>query len=75
MADAERQSPELRGAVQALLAPVLWSLWTMEYAEPGSELHVAAIGSLVLLANAALYGGAPAAALLGARRLARPRDP
>ena len=75
VADAERQSPELRGAVRALLAPMLWSLGAMEYAEPGSELHVAGIGSLVLLANAALYGGAPAAALLGARRLARPRDP
>ena len=69
LADAQRQSPELRAAVGALLAPALWSLGAMELAEPGSEFQVAGLGILVLLANAALYAGAPAAALVCARRL------
>ena len=69
VADAQRQSPELRAAVGALLAPALWSLGAMELAEPGSEFQVAGLGILVLLANAGVYAGAPAAALVCARRL------
>lgn len=73
VADAQRQSPELRWAVGALLAPMLWSLGAMDLAEPGSELQVAGLGALVMLSNAAMYGGAPAAALIGARRAASAR--
>ena len=69
VADAQRQSPELRAAVGALLAPALWSLGAMELAEPGSEFQVAGLGILVILANAGVYAGAPAAALVCARRL------
>lgn len=69
VADAERQSPQLRAAVGMLLEPMVWSLGAMELAEPGSELQVAGLGILVILANAGVYAGAPAAALLCARRL------
>ena len=73
LADLERQSPELSGAVRAALAPMLWSLGAMEMAESGSELHVAGLGALVILANAAMYAGVPAAALVCARRAASHR--
>ena len=69
VADAERQSPQLRAAVGMLLEPMVWSLGAMELAEPGSEFQVAGLGILVILANAGVYAGAPAAALLCARRL------
>ena len=61
VADWERESPELRAAVRALLAPMLASLSIMSAAEPGSELGVAALGSLVIALNAGLYVAAPAA--------------
>ena len=68
VADLERQSPELRELARILMQPMLWSLGAMGSAEPGSELQVAGIGSLVIFANAAMYVGLPAAAAAAARR-------
>ena len=61
VADWERESPELRAAVRAIITPMLVSLSIMSAAEPGSELAVAALGSLVIALNAGLYVAAPAA--------------
>ena len=68
VADLERQSPEMRELAKILMSPMLWSLGAMALAEPGSELQVAGIGALVLSANAAMYAGLPAAALVAGRR-------
>jgi len=68
VADWERESPELRAAVRAVIAPMLASLSIMSAAEPGSELGVAALGALVIALNAGLYVGAPVAIAWRLRR-------
>lgn len=71
VADLERQNPQMRELARVLMSPMLWSLGAMDLAEPGSELGVAGIGALVLLANAAMYVGLPVAGLAAGRRALR----
>ena len=71
VADAERESPALRAAVAALLAPMLASLSLVSAADPGSPGSVLAAGALVIALNAAVYVGAPASAAWGAARARR----
>lgn len=72
VADWERQSPAFKQAVRATLAPMLWSLSALDRADPSSEAEMAAYGAAVLLANAGMYAGGPAAALaLAGRRLGK----
>ena len=76
VADLERQSPELRALVRAAAAPMVLALGIVSPAQ--TEAQFVALGVLALLANAAMYAGAPAAAVLvtkslGRRALARPR--
>ena len=68
VADWERESPELRAAIRAIITPMVASLSIMSAAEPGSELDVAALGALVIALNAGLYVGAPAAIAWRLRR-------
>ena len=69
VADLERQSPELRALVRAAAAPMVLALGIVSPAQ--TEAQFVALGVLALLANAAMYAGAPAAAVLALRR--RPR--
>ena len=69
VADLERQSPAFRDAVRAAITPMLASLSVMEGAD--SEASVIGYGALAILANLGMYAGAPAGAVIGARRLVR----
>ena len=71
VADMERESPALRGAVAAALAPMLASLSLMSVADPGSPGSVLAAGILVIALNVAAYVGAPTAAAAWAAGRAR----
>lgn len=70
VADLERQSPALKEAVRAGIAPMLATLSILGAAETDSDGEAAAHGLAALLINAALYAGAPVASVLAARRLA-----
>lgn len=70
VADLERQSPALKEAVRAGIAPMLVSLSILEAAEIDSDGEMVSHGLAVILINAALYAGAPVASVLAARRLA-----
>ena len=71
VADMERESPALRAAVAALLAPMLASLSLMSAADPGSPGSVLAAGVLVIALNTAAYVGAPAGAVWATARACR----
>jgi len=73
MADMERQSPALRSAVAAAIAPMLATLGLLEAAPIDGEALMIAYGLAVIALNAGIYAGAPALALVGARRLAARR--
>ena len=62
VADAERQNPALRHAAAAALAPMLATLHVLDFAEAGSEAHVAGLGILVIALNVAVYGSPALAA-------------
>ena len=62
VADLETQSPELRGVIRVLIAPMLSLLSIMSYAEPGSDAHVLGFGIMVIALNVGLYVAAPASA-------------
>lgn len=70
VADLERQSPALKEAVRAGIAPMLVSLSILEAAVIDSDGEMVSHGLAVILINAALYAGAPVASVLAARRLA-----
>lgn len=70
VADLERQSPALKEAVRAGIAPMLASLSILEAAEIDSDGEMVLHGLAVILINAALYAGVPVASVLAARRLA-----
>lgn len=70
VADLERQSPALKEAVRAGIAPMLVSLSILEAAEIDSDGEMVSHGLAVILINAALYAGVPVASVLAARRLA-----
>jgi len=70
VADLERQSPEIRGLVRALIAPMLHSLSIMSLSD-GGEAGTLALGSLVIALNAGMYVAAPAAAASWAWRRSR----
>ncbi len=66
VADLERQSPEFRTLVRALITPMIASLSIMSVADGESDTVL--LGSLVIALNLGLYAGAPAALALGIRR-------
>ena len=68
VADLEREHPEVRSAVRALLSPMLASLGIMSLADPGSEREVLAYGISVIALNLGMYAVAPAAAVAWAAR-------
>lgn len=70
VADLERQSPALKEAVRAGIAPMLVSLSILEAAVIDSDGEMVSHGLAVILINAALYAGVPVASVLAARRLA-----
>lgn len=72
VADLERQSPELRALVRALIAPMLHSLALMSLSG-GTEAGTVALGSLVIALNVGMYAGPPAAAASWAWRKSRRR--
>ncbi len=63
VADIERQSPEFRSVVRALITPMISSLSVMSLAEQGSESDVLALGIAVIALNIGLYVGVPIAAV------------
>ena len=67
VADMQRESPALREAVRALIAPAVHSLQLMETAQ--TEAQVLALGSAVIALNLGFYAGLPAAAVMAGRRL------
>ena len=72
VADWERQSPELRAAIRALIAPMLATLSIMSLSG-GSEAGTLALGIAVIALNAGIYVAAPAGAALAVRSAARRR--
>ncbi|MDD9843741.1 MAG: copper-binding protein [Thaumarchaeota archaeon] len=73
IADMERQSPALRSAVAAAIAPMLATLGLLEGAPIDGDASMLAYGLAVIALNAGIYAGAPALAVMGARRLAARR--
>ena len=73
VADAQRESPLLREAIRALIAPMLLYLSVMTLAEEGSEAHVVAAGSAAIALTLGTYVAAPVLAAAGAARLVRSR--
>ena len=69
VADLERQSPELRALVRAAATPMVLALGIISSAQ--TEAQFVALGVLALLANVAMYAGAPAAVVLALYK--RPR--
>ncbi|MDD9809616.1 MAG: hypothetical protein OXU25_07345, partial [Thaumarchaeota archaeon] len=72
VADWERQSPELRAAIRALITPMLATLSIMSLSG-GSEAGTLALGIAVIALNAGIYVAAPAGAALAVRSAARRR--
>lgn len=76
VADLERQVPALKEAVRAGIAPMLATLSILGAAEIDTDAEAVAYGLAVIMINAAIYAGAPVAAVIGARRIAaRARAP
>jgi len=73
IADMERQSPALRSAVAVAIAPMIATLSLLEGAPIDGDASMVAYGLAVIALNAGIYAGAPALALVGARRLAARR--
>ena len=68
VADMQRASPALREATALLIAPMIGTLHVMDLARDGSEAQVLLLGSAVVALNLGIYAGAPAAAVIAARR-------
>lgn len=73
IADMERQSPALRSAVAVAIAPMLATLGLLGAAPIDGDAAMVAYGLAVIALNAGIYAGAPALAVVGARRLAARR--
>ncbi|MDA7959375.1 MAG: peptidylprolyl isomerase [Nitrosopumilus sp.] len=73
VADLQREHPALRDAVRAAITPMIATLSLLEGAGISSDAEMITYGTALLLLNAGIYAGAPAAAALGARRLTRGR--
>lgn len=69
VADMQRANPALREAVGLLIAPMVGTMQAMTLAD--SEAGVIGLGAAVVALNLGVYAGAPAAALIAARRLSR----
>lgn len=72
VADLERQSPEFRQLVRALITPMVSSLSIMSLAD-GSDAGVLALGIAVIALNAGMYVAAPVAVAMAAKRVLRQR--
>ena len=76
VADLERQVPAVKEAVRAGIAPLLATLSILGAAEIDTDAEAVAYGLSAIMIGAALYAGAPVAAVIGARRIAaRARAP
>lgn len=67
VADLERQSPAFKELVRLSITPMLSTLPIMEHAE--TEAEVLGYGIGVIMLNAGMYLGAPAVAIVAARRI------
>ena len=69
VADWERESPEFRALVRALITPMVASLSIMSVAgDDASDIGVASLGALVIALNVGMYVAAPAAIAWRLRR-------
>ena len=69
VADWERESPEFRALVRALITPMVASLSIMSAAgDDASDIGVASLGALVIALNVGMYVAAPAALAWRLRR-------
>ena len=59
ISDLERQNPVFRDFVRLAIAPMVFTLSIMEFAESGNDLHVVMLGSSVILLNLGLYVATP----------------
>ncbi len=73
VADLERQSPEFRHLVRALITPMVSSLAIMSLADGGSDADVLALGLSVIALNVGMYVAMPAAISSWAWRASRRR--
>ncbi len=73
VADMERQSPELRAAIQTAMAPLLATLGLLAHAGIETEYEMLAYGAAVLALSTAVYAGPPVVAVRVAGSLYRSR--
>lgn len=73
VADLERQSPEFREVVRALITPMISSLAIMSLADGGSDADVLSLGMAVIALNLGMYVAAPAAAAVALKKVASRR--
>ena len=69
VADMQREHPVLKEAVRLAITPMVHSLSVMHHAD--SETSVLLLGISVILANAGMYAGVPALAVVCAARIRR----
>lgn len=74
IADLERESPEFRDIVRALITPMIASLSIMSLADEGSESDVLGFGIAVIALNIGMYIAAPTLAAVTIRRIATRRS-
>jgi len=67
IADLERQSPEFRQLVRALITPMVSSLSILSLAD-GNDADVLALGIAVIALNIGMYVAAPTAVAIAAKR-------
>lgn len=72
VADLERESPEFRQLVRAMITPMVSSLSIMSLAD-GNDADVLALGIAVIALNIGMYVAAPAAVAIVAKRALWPR--
>jgi len=73
VADLERQSPALKEAVRAGIAPMLAALSILDGAGIDSDGEAVAYGLAAIMINAGIYAGIPVAAVLAVRGSLRQR--
>ena len=73
VADLERQSPALKEAVRAGIAPMLAALSILDGAGIDSDGEAVAYGLAAIMINAGIYAGIPVAAVLAVRSSLRQR--
>jgi len=74
IADWERQNPAFKELIKVAITPMLWSLDILNHVEIDSEYTMLGYGLGIILLNAGMYFGVPAASTLFIKRMRKNRN-